>query len=33
MKENIALERYEFKYLLPNTIARKVEGEIKNFIF
>ncbi len=32
MRENIALERYEFKYLLPNSIAKQVEGEIKNFM-
>ena len=32
MRENISLERYEFKYLLPNTIAKQVEEEIKYFM-
>ena len=32
MQDNISLERYEFKYLLPNNIASKIENEIKNFM-
>ena len=32
MKDNIQLERYEFKYLLPNNLANLIENEIKNFM-
>jgi SPX domain protein involved in polyphosphate accumulation len=32
MKDNISLERYEFKYLLPNNLANKIESEIKHFM-